>query len=439
MIISDRRSIRSVPLENGTRNVNFQVKENPPVHKIKVTPPPVHRPKKSNDRRNSRRLWLAIIIAVVLLVAGTAFIASRAFSRATFTIVPVVVPINVGNMTIVATGTSTPGYIKYDVVKYGGTATTTLPAVDGPLISIKSSGTVTLYNYFAPTGQRLIAGTRFVNGAGLIYRLPNSVFIPGSKSIGNSVVPGTLKTVLVADNAGTQYDLSKGDGSVELRIIAYFGSPRYDTVYAKLHTDITGGFSGTKKTVDQTLLASTTKNLEDALIKTLRSQAATGVPSGYVTYDNAYTTSFAAPTIGGETAKTATVTVTGTLYSVIFKRWELITKLSGTANIDRFGNLAFGTTGLEALKFTITNPTTFRPVKTNTLIARLNGSMTLKGTVPEKELKHKLAGLSLADTRAIFASYSPIIDVSKSFGELFPSWASSVPKDENRISLIIKE
>jgi hypothetical protein len=65
--------------------------------------------------------------------------------------------------------------------------------------------------------------------------------------------------------------------------------------------------------------------------------------------------------------------------------------------------------------------------------------MVLKGVVPAEELKHKLAGLSLSDTRAVFASYNPVIDITKSFGELFPSWTSSVPKDEKRISLIIKD
>lgn len=432
IVINDRRSIRSIPLEKAMRKAA-------PLHKIKVAPPPpIQESRKGPRNRNSRRLWLAIIIAVVLVVAGTALIASKAFSRATFTIVPVTAAVGVSNVTIVATGTSTPGYIKYDVIKYTGTASTTLPAADGPYISTKASGTVTLYNYYGAQGQRLVAGTRFAGDSGLVYRLSSSVFIPAYKGSGSAIVPGTIRAVITADDPGAQYNL-KNDGAMTLKIIAFTGGPRYENVFAKMHTDITGGFVGTKKTVNQALLASTTKNLESALLKALRAQAVAGVPSGYVTYDNAYGTSFAAPAIGGEAAKTATVAVTGTFYNVTFKRSELVAKLAGSANVDRFGNRPFSTEGLESLEFTITNPSTWRPAKANTLIARLNGNMKLKGTVPEKELKQKLAGLSLADTRAVFASYSPVIDISKSFGELFPSWAASVPKDENRISLLVKD
>ncbi|MCX6715536.1 MAG: hypothetical protein NT077_00795 [Candidatus Taylorbacteria bacterium] len=455
IIRSDRRSIRSIPVEKTAErprrsSVSRSEAEETPIPKIRVTPPqhvahrehgdggPTHHHRKSRFS-NSRRLWLGIIIAVVVIVAGTAYIASNYFSRATFTIVPVTVPISVSNMTIVATGTSTAGYLKYDIVKYSGVASTTLPATDGPSISTKSSGTVVLYNAYSAQGQRLIAGTRFVSDSGFVYRLAGSVFIPAYTSSNGTTVPGTIRAVVSADNPGVQYNLSKGDGQAMLHIIAYKDTPRYDTVYAKLYTDIAGGFAGTKKTVNQTLLASTTKNLEAALMKSLQSQAMTGVPAGYVTYANAFTTSFAAPVVGGGISNTANISVSGTLYNVIFKKSDLITKLAGSQNIDRFGKAAFSSSGLESLKFTITNPGTFKPAKATTLIARLNGNMVLKGTIPTSELKHKLAGLSLAGTRPVFATYSSVIDTNKSFGELFPSWASAVPKDENRISLIIKE
>lgn len=459
IIRTDRRSIRSVPVRESEKTPEKRpaVKPRPtskpdiedvsPARKgrlpsavrlpmIVQEPPAVRSGRRG---RGSRRLWLLIVLGVVAVVGFTAFIASSYFSRATFSIVPVTLPVSVNNVTIVATGTSTPGYIRYDIARYNGIASTSIPASDGPVISTKSTGTVTLYNYFATEGQRLIAGTRLSNDNGMIYRLTSSVFIPGYKASGGSVIPGTIRTSVVAETAGAQYDLGKNEGSGTLKIVAYKGAPRYDSIYAKVYSDIAGGFSGTKKTVNQSLLASTTENLQRALLKTLQGQALANVPAGSVTYDTAYTISFSQPKIGGEAAKSATVTVTATLYSVLFKESELVAKLAGSQNVDRFGKSAFSSDGLESLKFSITNPGTFKPTAGNALIARLNGNMQLRGIVPTEELKRKLAGLSLADTRAVFGSYSSVIDINKSLGELFPSWASSVPKDEKRITVVVKD
>ena len=200
-----------------------------------------------------------------------------------------------------------------------------------------------------------------------------------------------------------------------------------------------GGFAGTKKIVNQQLLASTTADVQAALTKSLAAQALAHVPDGYVTYPTAYGTSFAPTDVGGSDPKKAVVTVSGTLYSVIFKKTDLAAKLAGPDNMSRFGSAPYSIAGLESLTFAITNPSTFRPSKMNTLIARLSGNITITGIVPTDEIKHKLAGIPLGNTRQIFASYGSVIDISKSSGELFPSWAGAVPKDENRISLEVKK
>jgi len=433
IIINDRRSVRSVRAEKPVERVRM------PAERIRVTPPPIKdRPRKASRANKAKKISLLAFLAVVLIVAGTAYIASTYFSRATFTIVPVTIPVSVDNVTIVATGTSTSGYLRYEILKYSGVASTSIPAADGQYISAKASGAVVLYNSYSTQGQRLIAGTRFIGENGMTYRLPSSIFIPGYSSTNGSLVPGTIKTAVVADEAGAQYDMARANGTDMLKIAAYQGSPRYDTVYARLASDIAGGFAGAKKTVNQALLASTTKDIQDMLTKSLLVQAKAGVPADYVTYDNAYGTVFADPAIGGSTAHSATITVTGTLYSVIFKKTDLAAKLAGQGSIDRFGKSAYSISGLESLKFAITNPGTFRPAKANTLIARLNGNIELTGTVSIDGLRSKLAGLPLSGTQGVFASYSSVIDIAKSSGELFPSWSGAVPKDLNRISIILK-
>jgi len=314
-----------------------------------------------------------------------------------------------------------------------------MPATDGPDIATKSSGTITLYNTYATTGQRLIAGTRFEGNNNLVYHLTSSVIIPGYTKSNNSINPGTIRANIVAERAGSEYNLRKIDFTSTLKIVAYDGGPRYDTIYAKLYTDLTGGYMGTKKTVKSAELASTTEVLGSDLLKELKKQASALVPAEYVTFDNAYTFSHTPPIVAGETVNKATITVSGTLYSIIIKKSDLIAKLAGSQNIDRFGKGSYTTLGLDTLRFLISNPGTFQPNKSNVMIARLNGNIELRGIIPIDELKHKLAGLTLIETQPVFASYNSVINTNKSFGELFPSWALRVPQDENRITLFIKD
>jgi hypothetical protein len=420
-----------------------EVEDVVPIRKsnIRVTPPPAApRPRKAASRASkARKIGVGVFAAVVAIVAGTAYVASTYFSHATFTIVPITMPVNVNSTTIVATGTSTPGYVRYQLIPYHGAASTTLPAADGTFSSTKATGTVTLFNSYATQGQRLIAGTRFSDENGLIYRLQSSVVVPGYTSAGGNMSPGTIRATVVADEAGSQYNMAKNDAGTELHVVAYKGAPRYETIYAKAYAGMAGGFSGTKKIVNQTLLASTTADIQMALTKSLIAQALAHVPDGYVTYPAAYGTSFAPTDVSGTDPKKAVVTVSGTLYSIVFKKTDLAAKLAGQDAVDRFGKSPYSIDGIENLSFTITNPSTFRASKSNTLIARLSGSMTLKGNVPVAELTHKLAGIPLADTRTVFASYGSVIDISKSSGELFPSWAGSVPKDEKRITINLKD
>lgn len=456
---SDRRSVRNIPADDASDRAGQKAVEKARrrssaseseteaeevpikrVNRIRVTPPtPPVRPKRASKASRVRKIGVGAFLAVVLVVAATAYIASTYFSRATFTIVPVTLPVAVNSATIVATGTSSPGYVRYEVVKYVGTASTTLPAADGTYISSKAAGTVTLFNTYSAQGQRLIAGTRFATDIGLVYRLSSSVFIPGYTGSGSNISPGTIRASLVADEAGSQYNMAKNDGGADLHVIAYKGGPRYETTYARAYTGMAGGFAGTKKIVNQTLLASTTADVQSALTQSLLAKALAAVPEGYVSYPSAYSTAFAPADVGGSDPRRAAVTVSGTLYSIIFKKTDLAAKLAGQESVDRFGRSPYSITGLESLQFAITNPSTFRPAKMNTLIARLTGNITLRGIVPVSELAHKLAGLPLSGTRAIFASYGSVIDISRSSGELFPSWASAVPKDEKRISLVVKD
>lgn len=448
IVQNDRRSIRQVTSpkdEMRSRNTSKVEKvdepslgkgRNIPIHRLKLPDPPAAVTKKSRGKKRGGGKWIVAVILIIATVGGAGYVASAYFSRATFTIMPVIVPVSV-NSTFVATGTSTPGYIQYTSAKFNDTATADVPATDGPYISTKSGGRVTIYNNYAVASQRLIAGTRLTTDSGLVYRLTGSITIPGYTVNSKGVrTPGYFTTAVTADAAGANYNISKAE-SGDLKIVSYSGSPKYETIYGRLATDMSGGFVGTKKTVSPALLASTTETLRSLLTARLLTAAKAAVPKGYVMYDSAYKTLFVPTSLSGTNAQSATVSVSGTLYSVLLRESDMASRLAGADKVTDFGTFAYSTPGLETLSFTITNASDFSPEKGGTLIAKVKGDMKLIGTVPVDTLKAKLKGLPLSETGKVLESYRSVIDITKSSGELFPSWASGVPSDLDRISIVV--
>ncbi len=430
IIPSDRRSIREA------QSKTEQPKSKDPsdgrkvsLRRLPLTPPLPERKRKS---RGGRFALISVAIVVVVAIAGWS--ASVYFSRATFTLAARSLPVTV-NTTIVASGTSTPGYLSYQVMKWNLAASTTVAAVDGPAVSTKAQGSVTIYDAYSATPQRLVAGTRIASDSGLIYRLTGSVVVPGYTTVNGSIKPGSIVTTVVADQAGESYDIARASSPSDFKFVGYQGSPKYAGFYAKLASDIHGGASGAKKTVAPSALASTTAILKSQLTAKLLAMAKSAVSADSIMYDGAYVTDFAAPTAGGGSAHSAIVSVQGTLYAVLFKRADLVSKLAGQASVASFGSFAYGTPGLEALSFTVSNAKDFYPQEKSVLIARFSGPIKLVGVVPEAEIKKKLAGLPLTDTEKVLQTYSQVIDIQKSTGELSPPWVSNVPTDPSRISV----
>jgi hypothetical protein len=384
-------------------------------------------------KKSGAKKWLFMLMGIVVIVAIAGYVASVYFSRASFTIVPKVIPFSV-NSTYISQSTPGKGVLTYELAVIKGDSSATVPATDGPKISTSAKGKITLYNSFSAQSQRLIAGTRFADDTGRIYRLASSVVIPGSTSSGSSVTPGSISASVTADQPGQSYNITKSDPVSDFKIVAYKGTAKYDSIYGRIASDITGGFVGAKKTINPTALASTTADLQTKISSTLLTQLKTSVPAGYIMYPKAYVSTFSTPTVDGTDPKSATVTLKGTVYGILFKRSDLVARVAGDQAVAAFDNFSYETPGLESLDFSIANAKDFSPEKKNTLIIKLKGDAMMVGNIPVDEMKRKLAGLSLAETSTVLRSYKPVIEIEKSSGSITPPW-SKVPSDTDRITV----
>lgn len=141
-------------------------------------------------------------------------------------------------------------------------------------VETKASGKITIYNNYDDTPQRLIKNTRFESSGGKIYRINESVEVPGKKGS----TPGSIEVMVYADATGAEYNVA----STEFTIPGFKGTPRYDNFYAKTSGAITGGASGTKSLVSLADINAAKDSLALELEKEIKTELSKIQKDGYV-------------------------------------------------------------------------------------------------------------------------------------------------------------
>ncbi len=399
-----------------------------PQRRMPITPPMAE----YEIKRKNIWKWPIITLLAILFVGVIGYFASAYYSQATFTIVPKIIPVSINN-TYVAQPTGND--LVYQVISLKRSATTTVSATNGSVTNTKATGKVTFYNTFSNQSIRLIAGTRLTAQNGLMYRLSSSIVIPGYTKPGSTIIPGKIVANIAADQAGQQYNITAEELG-DFKIVAYSGSAKYSTVYAKAVSSIAGGFAGVKKVISPNAMASTTAKLKADITEALIGEVKTSIPDGYIMYDKSYTTTFTSPVIGGSDPKVATVSMEGTINAISLPKSKLIEAFAGSETIGLFGPFSYTSPGLEDLNVTITNLKDFSTNKKIALVLKVKGDIKIIGTIPVEELKNKLAGISLPESQDVFKSYGSVIESGS--GELAPPWAN-IPTDLKKINVIVEE
>jgi hypothetical protein len=426
-----KETLESVPKKAAV------LKEDKGGHKIAVHKSFVEEDAPARRKKGNGMKWFLLSLGILIIVAGIGFIASTYFSRATFTIVPKTISVEVNGTYVAQHASASASQISsaegltYETVTVRRVASTTVPATEGPTISTKAQGKLIIYNAYSVTPQQLIAGSRLSNSSGRIYRLTGTITVPAME--GNT--PGTIAANVIADEPGAVYNISRSASVDDFRFLGYKGTPRYEGFYARLSTEISGGYEGKKKTVDPAVLASTTAAIKAALVSDLASHAKEAVPEGYIMYDSMNTTSYSDPAIGGTDPTKAEVSITGVFNGIIFKKTKLATRLAGSQAVNAFGKFSYETPGLEDLDLVIANAKDFSAERKTPLFVKGSGNFKVVGVIPVDEIRSKLAGVPLAHTQEILQEYGPVIQSGS--GELVPPW-SKVPSDPKRILVVVK-
>ena len=378
-------------------------------------------------RKKSRIfVWVAAVFAVIVLV----FASSTFFEKATLKIVPKQKAASFDSIIVARRGAdqTAKNILPFEMMEIADSISREVPATAVEKVLRRASGTVVIYNDFSTASQRLIKNTRFESSDGKIYRIHESVVVPGQKTENGKMVPGSLEAVVYADEPGTGYN----KGLVDFTIPGFKGTPRFAKFYARGKTEITGGFSGEQKTLGEEEFQKVTAELRNELENKLRANASAGEPDGFMLFPDGIFVVFTESELpGAEEAGSERVTVTekATLYGTIFNEESLGSFITEKLSYAEEG-ARITVENIRELDFKIIDKVNFNPEDDTQFSFTLKGSPYLVWEFNTEQLQNKLRAVKKSDLTAVLAEFPSITRAEVTFR---PFWKRSFPDEAKDI------
>ena len=411
-----KRTIRDIPVPAHRREREVSTPPPPP-------PPP---PPPETEMKRKRRFpgkKITIIIGLVALVF-LGFLARELFVvHATVSVVQKKSPVLIDG-TFIAKKAGTEKELSFDVISSSKEVTKSVPVTGEKKVETRASGTIVIYNNYSSASQRLIKNTRFETTDGRIYRIDESVTVPGKDK--NTGTPGSIETLVYADTAGSDYNIGLSDFTIP----GFKNDPRYTKFFARSKTPMAGGFIGTIKTASASDLQKAEDELRVALKDELTTKVVAEVPQGSVLFSNAIYLEYEVLS----PKDSSDVKIKGTAYGVTFNSKKLSQSIAEATLSDYDGSDVVAL-GLEKLTFTPV-PQDVKPWQTGVVSFSLKGTTTIVWQFDQVKLKTDLLGQQKEKSRiaTILESY-PSIDHAEVV--VRPFWKGTLPEKIESISVEI--
>jgi hypothetical protein len=299
-------------------------------------------------------------------------------------------------------------------------------------VSIKATGSITLYNTFATTPQKLSTSTFISDQDGKAYKTSSTVTIPGYTIINKKIVPGQIDVNISSFLAGDTYNGSPTD----FYISSFKGTTKYSKIYGKLKSPLVGGMSGLVYVLDDVIKSKIDNLAHTAIKEDLLRQVSTLIPSGYILYPDAFT--FTYNTDDNFMSKTpqATIPIEGSLAVVLLKEKSLmdnITKIS-FPNISASELNEISISNLSKLTFGFTDNNQVITKDTNSISFSLSGDIDAVWNPDQNALRAKLPGISKDAVLSIFGQDPGI---ASALVKIFPPWQKYIPSDLSKINIVV--
>ncbi len=378
------------------------------------------------DKR--RRIVISTIVGLAIIVLG--IFVNVQLGGAEIQAFPKFKDVNVQATIVAYREPSNDRDLSYELLTLEAEGERQVKASGQETVSERATGKILIYNAHSATPQRLIKNTRFESPDGLIYRISESVEVPGTtKGQNGEVVPGVVTATVFADGTGEQYNI----GPTRFTLPGLRGSDQYSTISGESTTAFTGGFDGSRYLISDSELSTAKQGLHLELRNSLLKKLETERPAGFVVYDNAVAITFTSLPATSYGAEMATIKERAILNVPLFKD-SAFAKFLAEQTIPSYENESVIISDPTSLTFSYSGATT--SVSDISLLQslefKLQGVAQIVWAFDAEKLKADLAGLPKESLDSYLRDQGAL---ERARSSIKPFWKSTFPDNVANINV----
>ena len=385
-----------------------------------------------NGNKESSRKYIVLSSIAVVLVASI-FVLSAVLSKTTLTVYPEFQE-PVVNAEFTAYPDRRESSLSYEIITIETTGEKQVAASGEEYVETQAKGLLEIVKT-TPGTERLIKNTRFRSPDGLIFRIQESVVVPGAvKDASGALIPGTIQAEVFADSAGQEYNLAQNTrfdvpGFKESNLNELYGA-----IYATNPEPIEGGYKGQKFLINDDELSTARQELQLQLRNTLLERIETEKPAGFTTFKNSIALTFnPLPTVSyGENL--VTIREQAVLQMPLFKESDFAAFLA-KETIATYNREPVRIVDTNVLEFSYTdlNTNSSNIANMTSLVFKIVGKPNIVSEFNAEQLQKDLASKSKTSISTVLTAH-PGIKSAKVASK--PFWKRSFPDNPEDIVIV---
>lgn len=342
------------------------------------------------------------------------------------------------NHEFVAEKSPTSNALAFQYMSLEETMQKEVPAVEEKKVQYKASGNVVIYNVYNGNSQRLIKNTRLETPDHKIFRIRDSVVVPGAKMVNGKVAtPGSVLAVVDAELPGKEYNIGLADFTIpgfkeskDLERYAKFTARSVET------SPIKGGFLGTIKVPADEDVVRVRTEIKEALKEVALKKAEAEIPPEVSFFPGSIILTFeeVSPDLSVETANKVVMKAT---VSVFFFDTELLTKKIMDVVFPDYEGGPLSVRNISEISFS------FKEAVNNVILSDISritftlvGEPSFVGKIDTKKITTEIVGKEKKDFSTYIDSQK---NIQKADAFIRPFWKTVFPVDPTQIEIKIIE
>lgn len=243
----------------------------------------------NGNKKGTSRLIISIVLFVVIV--GGAIGLSALLGKTELTIYPENREPNI-SAEFTAYPDKRAGELSYEILTLEATKESQVKASGQVEVEEQTTGMIEILKS-TPGAERLIKNTRFKTPDGLVFRIQESVVVPGAvNNQSGSMTPGSIQAEVFADETGEEYNLPAGTNFDVPGFKEGGFTILYDAIKARNPEPFTGGFSGPQFQIDDSELSAARQQLQIDLRDNLLARIDNEKPANFVVFPGAVTVTY---------------------------------------------------------------------------------------------------------------------------------------------------